>query len=164
MLSNLKLFRIVFFSFLCLSLSIVAPHSNAQAAGALKPLDYKTFSKKVANAKGKVLVVNFFATWCPPCKAEMPELQRISQKFPADKLEFFAVSVDEDIDAVQPFLKKMGVTFPVFLCEPDLAEQLNISAIPRTLIYDRAGKLALDAEGMMDEEDLNEQVGKLIGK
>lgn len=164
MRNSLKLSKVVLSLFLCLSFSVVALHSNAQAADELQTIDYKTFNKKVAEAKGKVLVVNFFATWCPPCKAEMPSLERMYKKFPADQLAFFAVSVDEDIDAIQPFLKKMGATFPVFVCEPDLAEQLNLSAIPRMLMYDRAGKLVLDAEGMMDEEELNEQVGKLIGK
>lgn len=164
MQTSLKLFRITLALFLCLSFSVVAPHFNAQAADELKSIDYKTFNKKVAAAKGKVVVVNFFASWCPPCKAEMPSLQRMYKKFPADKLEFFAVSVDEDTKAVQPFLGKMGATFAVFLCEPDLAEKLNISAIPRMLMFNSAGKLVLDAEGMMDEAELNEQVGKLIGK
>lgn len=164
MRNSLKLLRITLSLLLCLSFSVVALHSAAQAADELKSIDYKAFNKKVAEAKGKVLVVNFFATWCPPCKAEMPSLQRMYKQFPADKLVFFAVSVDEDTAAIQPFLNKMGVTFPVFICEPDLAEQLNLSAIPRMLMYDRTGKLVLDAEGMMDEKELNEQVGKLIGK
>ncbi len=98
--------------------------------------------------KGKVVLVNFWATWCPPCRKEMPDLEALYQEFKGKGLVVLAVS-DEDRAKVEPFVAEKKYTFPVLLdAGRKVSEQLRIEGIPKTFLYDRAGKLAAQSIDM----------------
>ena len=102
----------------------------------------------LSKLKGKVVVVNFWATWCPPCRKEMPDLQALSQEFKDKGLVVLAVS-DETMDKVKPFIAENKYTFPVLL---DPGRKVNtsyfVSGIPKNFVYNREGKLVAQSIDM----------------
>ena len=86
---------------------------------------------------GKVLVVNFFATWCPPCMKEAPDLVFLQKKY-GDNLQIIAVSVDEDPQALARFVKQLDPPFPIAVFEEGLRQTFgDISGIPTSFIVDK---------------------------
>jgi peroxiredoxin len=99
---------------------------------------------RLADLRGQVVFLNFWATWCPPCLEEMPSMERLHRRYGEQGLVVLAVSVDvEGARVVVPFLKEHGLTFPVGL-DPrmSLAERYGVRALPSTFLVDREGRLA----------------------
>jgi peroxiredoxin len=105
---------------------------------------------------GKVVLVNFWATWCPPCRKEMPDLDALYRKFKDRGLVVLAIS-DEEIAKVKPFLAEQNLSFPILL-DPGrkVNEMFRINGIPKTFIYDREGKLAAQSIDMRTEKQFLE--------
>lgn len=116
----------------------------------------------IAMNKGKVVLINFFATWCPPCREEIPGLVSLVQSYPADKVTFIGVSVDQDVPLVDPFVKKMKINYSVFMAGPDIPPLYGVRTIPHNVVYDRNGKLAANAPGFATEADLKEFIDTLL--
>lgn len=95
-------------------------------------------------AKGKVVLINFWATWCPPCIAEMPSLQELYNDY-KDKVEFLFVS-DEPFKKINPFLEKNSYDFKVYN-EASRSDFFNVRGIPRTFLIDKQGKVVIDKTG-----------------
>jgi len=113
----------------------------------LTDLNGKQWNRK--SLTGKVVLVNFWATWCPPCRKEMPDLDALYKRFKDKGLVILALS-DEDEATVRPFIAKdQKVSYPILL-DPKgkVAEQYRVSGIPKTFIYDRKGKLAAQSIDM----------------
>jgi peroxiredoxin len=103
---------------------------------------------RLSEHRGKVVMVNFWATWCPPCLEEMPAMERLYRQHRAAGFTLVAVSVDADPAKVTPFLTSHRLTFPVAL-DPrmDLANSYAVRALPSSFIVDGAGNLAALAIG-----------------
>ena len=97
------------------------------------------------DAKGKVVLVNFWATWCPPCIAEMPSLQALYNDY-NDKIVFLFVTSDW-YKEINPFLSKNNYTFKVHRPASDYPKYFNISTIPRTFLIDKNGTIIIDESG-----------------
>lgn len=97
------------------------------------------------NAKGKVVLVNFWATWCPPCVAEMPSLQALYADY-GGKIEFVMVASDEH-EKVKVFLNKTKYDFPVYFERSTSPEVLSAEYIPTTFIIDKKGKIVIEKTG-----------------
>ncbi|WP_027720743.1 TlpA family protein disulfide reductase [Maridesulfovibrio zosterae] len=98
--------------------------------------------------KGKVVLVNFWATWCPPCRAEIPDLIELRKKFSDDELVMIGVSVDADRTAVDNFMGKGAkFNYPIYFADDDVGNYFRIQSIPRTIMYDPKGKRVFDKEG-----------------
>jgi peroxiredoxin len=92
--------------------------------------------------KGKVVLLNFWATWCPPCRAEMPSMETLYQRFKDQGLEILAVNGGEDNATVQKFLQNNRYSFPVLMDTKNEVNRLyGIEAIPTTFILDKEGKI-----------------------
>lgn len=96
------------------------------------------------DTKEKVVLVNFWATWCPPCIAEMPSLQKLYNDY-NNKIEFVFVS-DESFKTINSFLEKNNYTFKVYK-EASKSDFFNIRGIPRTFLIDKQGKVVIDKTG-----------------
>ncbi len=118
--------------------------SSAQGAGELAPdlklrtLDGQTISLK--DLQGKVVILNFFATWCPPCKAEMPLLQQVNDEWSKKGAILFVVDEGEDATTVSRFIKANRYTMPVLL-DPDgsTGARWGVAAYPTTFFIDSEG-------------------------
>ncbi|MGA7795971.1 MAG: TlpA disulfide reductase family protein [Candidatus Acidiferrales bacterium] len=129
-----------------------------QADFTLTELGGKTWTLK--EQRGKVVVLNFWATWCPPCRKEMPDLETLYQQFKDQGLVILAIS-DEEAGKVQPFIAQQKVTYPVLL-DPGrkVNELFQIEGIPKTFVYDRNGKLVAQSIDMRTRRQFLEMLAQ----
>ena len=99
-------------------------------------------------ARGKVVIVNFWATWCPPCIAEMPSLEKLYKDY-KDDIVFLLVS-DEKPEVISKFKSKNAYDFLVYASASANPELLNTSSIPRTFVIDKKGHIVIDKSGAAD--------------
>ena len=138
-----------------------ASAQKAQAPGfTLKTPDGTSHS--VQPGDGRIYVINFWATWCPPCRSEMPEMDAFAAKY-KDKITFYGVDLQEDGSKVKAFLKENGYTLPVLLDQDGKAGDLyHVRAIPTTVVLDEKGNVLTRHEGMITARQLEEVLkGKL---
>ncbi len=95
---------------------------------------------KLSDFRGTVVVLNFWATWCGPCRMELPELQKLYNELGGKGLMVLAVSVDEYRQLVPSFIQRMKLTVPVYFVDPATERSLGIGTIPFTLVLDKEGK------------------------
>jgi cytochrome c biogenesis protein CcmG/thiol:disulfide interchange protein DsbE len=95
----------------------------------------------LSDHRGKVVLVNIWATWCPPCKEEMPSMQKLYEKFKGENFEILAVSIDSTgRDAVAPFMRTMNLTFPALLDPKEEIRSLyGVTGVPESFIIDQDG-------------------------
>jgi peroxiredoxin len=130
------------------ALELIRP-SRVQQAKAFAVPSPGGSSVKLADFRGKVVFLNFWATWCPPCREEMPAMERLHQRYRDKGLVVLALSVDADgAPAVIPFLKEHKLSFRVGL-DPKMAvaDKYGVRALPSTFLVDRKGNLAALAIG-----------------
>ncbi len=97
------------------------------------------------NLRGKVVLVNFWATWCPPCRKEMPDMEALYERFSARGLVILAIS-DENAEKVDPFIAAQKYAYPILLDAGRKVSQLfSVNGIPKSFLYDRNGKLVAQA-------------------
>ena len=125
-------------------------------------LDGRTISS--ADLRGKVVLVNFWATWCPPCRAEIPDLIRLQDKY-RDKLVVLGISEDEiPPDEVKAFAVAQKMNYPVAMTKPELSKVFRgVSALPTTFVINREGKLEQRHVGMLDAERAELEAQVLLG-
>ena len=113
-------------------------------------LDGKMIS--LADQKGKIVLVNIWATWCPPCVDEMPSMEKLYQKFKGQNFEILAVSIDETgLKAVAPFMKKNRLTFPALIdSKGSIKTTYRITGVPESFIIDKQGFLIRKIVGPVD--------------
>ena len=115
-------------------------------------------------ARGRVIVLNFWATWCRPCMEEIPDLIELRKAFPKDELEIIGVSVDENPAQYEAFVDQTPFNYKVRLGARDAMTLFQVSVIPRTIIIDRKGAVAASNGGYVSEKALRSFVEKLLAK
>ncbi|PVD51923.1 TlpA family protein disulfide reductase [Terrimonas sp.] len=95
----------------------------------------------LADFKGKKVFVNMWASWCPPCRAEMPSVQKLYEKTKDKNVQFAMIALDDNFSKSISFMKSAGLSMPVFYPDAQLPELLNVEAIPSTFIFNENGKL-----------------------
>jgi thiol-disulfide isomerase/thioredoxin len=123
--------------------------SKPAPAWTLKDLDGKSVSFE--QFKGKVVVIDFWATWCGPCRVEIPGYIELQKKYGKDGLVIIGISIDEKGPAVvKQFSEKMGINYQMLMADDKIVAAFGgIEAIPTTFIIDRAGKIQDRKEGAM---------------
>ena len=117
-----------------------------------------------ADNRGKVLVVNYWATWCPPCRFETPGLVNVANEFKDRGVEMVGVTMDEDLGVVPPFVEKYGLKYPILLpgLDPNLSP--DETALPTTFLYDKSGRLAKKYTGIVLESTLRSDIELLLNE
>ena len=121
---------------------------------------------KLSAYKGRVVFLNFWATWCPPCLQEMPAMERLAQQMKDKPFVILAVNQGESQDVVKAFLKRRGFTFPLVMDESgDIGASYSASALPTTYIIDREGLVVGRAKGgrEWDHPDMVQWLNGLSG-
>ncbi|GAB2470566.1 hypothetical protein GCM10011375_38840 [Hymenobacter qilianensis] len=104
----------------------------------------------LSELKGKVVFVNLWASWCPPCVAEMPGIHSLYQKMDPKKVAFVLLSLDENPAKAQAMIQRRGYTFPVYFPTGPLPAPFDSNALPSTVILDPQGQVAARHEGMAE--------------
>ena len=123
-------------------------------------VDLNGKSWTLRDLRGKVVIVNFWATWCPPCRKEMPDLEALYKRFERRGLVILAIT-DEEKSKVTPFIAENAFSFPVLL-DPGrkVNELLHVEGIPKSFVYDRNGKLVAQAIDMRTEKQFLAMLGQ----
>lgn len=99
-------------------------------------------NERLAEFRGKVVLLNFWATWCGPCRQEMPELEKLQQQYSAQGFTVLGLNIDNQIQDVNAYLKDVPVSFPIlFDPKQKISQRYNVSEMPNTVIIDRDGKV-----------------------
>lgn len=128
----------------------------------LKAIDGKTI--ELSKLKGKTVIVNFWATWCGPCRAEIPGFLEVYEKYKSKGLEIVGVSLDQGgWDDVKPFVKKFNISYPVVLGNEKISREYgDIEAIPTTFIVDKNGFVIDRHIGYLKKEDFENKIKSLL--
>jgi peroxiredoxin len=138
-----------------------APREGDTAPGfSLLGIDDQTYH--LSDFKGKTVLINFWASWCEPCKYEMPAIQNTYDKLKDQGFVVLGVNLDEPQITVQSFVKQYNLTFPI-LYDPGWAvrDRYAVTKYPTTFFVDAAGKIRLVKLGVMDEAFIEQTVAKL---
>lgn len=117
-----------------------------------------------SSAKGKVIVINFWATWCPPCIAEMPSLEKLYQHYASnDDVVFLFVSSEEN-EVLYEFITHKNYSFMAYQPTTNYPQEFNVSSIPRTFIISREGEIVIDKSGAADwnSDTVKETIDELL--
>ena len=125
----------------------------------LTDLQGKTWTLK--DMKGKVVLVNFWATWCPPCRKEMPDLEALYNRFKDQGFVILAISEDEETPKVGPFIAEHKITYPILLDPGSKVNNLfEVEGIPKSFVYDRDGKLVAQSIDMRTQRQFLEMLAQ----
>jgi len=138
-----------------------APTTQAKERFALQDLNgrQRTWSEFI----GKPLLVNFWATWCPPCRVEIPTLKKLYDEYHPQGLEIVAISMDTKTSAVKPFADQMQLPWVVLYTDERVSDEMKLGrGIPMTIFFDAQGNETGRVTGAMPEAYFREQIGKLF--
>jgi peroxiredoxin len=146
------------------------PHVASTASNQNQPapnFDLRSLSGnrvRLSDYFGKVVVINFWATWCAPCRAEIPAFVRLREQYHDRGLEIIGVSLDEESgDAVSDFARQFHISYPVAIAALDDVEAYGpINQIPTTLIVDRQGRIDSRHLGMMSFDEIESAIKPLL--
>lgn len=104
---------------------------------------------------GKTLIVNFFASWCPPCRGEIPDFVKAYAKYKGNNFVIIGISVDKTVKDAQGVVDEFKINYPVYLADESLGNEMNINNIPASFIYKPDGKLFDMVVGPLTAKDLD---------
>lgn len=139
---------------LVLATGLIKPNTENSAVD--KSIDYQARFTDVnnntiylENFQGRALFINLWATWCPPCRAEMPHISDLYDELKdVDNLEFFMIALDDDFEKSKKFVNNKGFSFPIVHAAYGLNRSFHSQSIPTTIVVDRSGKIIFFHEGM----------------
>jgi len=121
--------------------AVTAPAGEEKAAG-FSLLDTRGNTVALSDFKGKVVFVDFWATWCPPCRISMPEVEKLYSDFQGKNVQVLGLNLDEDGDAARRFVEKKKIPYPVLLAgSTDVSSAYGVSGIPHFALIDQEGRL-----------------------
>ncbi len=145
---------------------------NSHASGALQQLPQQSFEDIDGNTqpldqwRGKVVVLNFWATWCPPCRREIPTFTALQREYQQQGLQFIGIAID-DPRAVSRYIREQEINYPTLLGEEngmELSMQLGNRSfvLPYSAIFDRSGRLVSTHRGELTREELKQRLSTLL--
>jgi len=134
--------------------SVDKPKENIATLDGIQFKDAKGKLVDLGNLRGKVIFLNFWATWCPPCRAEMPSINKLYTQFKADEdIVFIFADADGDLSKSNKFMSSRKYEMPVYKVESAIPEQIFAGSLPTTVIFDKQGRLSFRHEGVANYAD-----------
>ena len=142
---------------------------TAKPAPALKLKGLDGTPHDLAQLRGRVVLINFWATWCPPCRREMPSMERLSQALKGEAFSVLAVDVGEDGDTIDAFTSQFDTapSFPILLdTRSKVMQAWKVAGLPTTFLIDRQGRIVASAIGgrEFDHSEMVETIRELLRK
>lgn len=125
-------------------------NASATALPSFSVQDINGQQVNLQSFKGKKVFVNLWASWCPPCRREMPSIQKLYQSVDTDKVAFVLLSLDDHFDKAKKFISQQKLKLPIYYPAENLPELFNVQGIPSTFIFDESGKLVKRIDGGAD--------------
>jgi cytochrome c biogenesis protein CcmG/thiol:disulfide interchange protein DsbE len=117
----------------------------------------------LSDYRGQVVLVNFWATWCPPCRAEIPDLEAAYQDYRDEGFVVLGVNVEEPVETIRPFVEEIGISYPILLDEDGEALKIyRAIGLPMSLILDQDGVIQVRHAGTLTAAHLENYLGKLL--
>jgi thiol-disulfide isomerase/thioredoxin len=137
---------------------------NPELAPPLQALDLLGRPVTKEDWPGKVVLVNFWATWCPPCREEIPELLKLKKEY-KDRLEIVGISEDDDPpESVLKFARQQGMTYPIVMATPELIDSYGgVPALPTSFLIDTQGRVVQKHSGLYPIEAYDLEIRSLLG-
>ncbi len=141
-----------------------APREGAPAPDfALRGLDGRTY--RLSELRGRAVVINFWATWCGPCRAEMPAIEEVYRRYGDGRLMVLAVNVEEDEERVAPFVQRLGLSFPILLDRDGaVSRRYRVTGLPTTYLIRPDGTVDGVRLGPYTRALLQGRVEQLLGE
>lgn len=164
-LSVKSLVSILFLSMALLPLTLGSAHAKSYKAPnfKLKTLDNKTI--RLSSYKGKVVYLDFWASWCEPCRKSFPEMRKLQRKYKKKGLRVITINLDKDKKELRRFLREFRINFPVAL-DPQgkIARRYGVKAMPSSYLIDRKGRIRYVHLGFLqkDKKKTEDRIKKLL--
>jgi thiol-disulfide isomerase/thioredoxin len=130
---------------------------------ALQGLDGHTY--RLSELRGRAVLINFWATWCGPCRTEMPAIEEVSRRYGGNRLVVLAVNVEEDADRVAPFVQQLGLSFPILLDRDGaVSRRYRVTGLPTTYLIRPDGTIDGIRLGPYTRAMLQGRVEQLLGE
>lgn len=144
--------------FIICALAMFTAIAGAESLPKLSLKDLSGQTQKLSALRGKVVVLNFWATWCEPCQEELPRLSRLSQSYAGKNVQFVAVSIDaaRDREKIEPLLRRLNVNLDVWTgADLDTLEKFGLgNVVPGTMVIDETGQIVTRVMGEARDEDV----------
>jgi thiol-disulfide isomerase/thioredoxin len=151
------------------SISSAADLSVCGGAGALKPAPLNRTVERVDGGKlelsslrGKVVLLNFWATWCGPCRTEMPEFADLYRRYQSEGLEIVGLSMDSDASAIKEFVAELQIPYPIGFSDDGLEDAFQLFGLPTTIVIARDGRVCRRNIGLVPKATFETQIRKLL--
>jgi cytochrome c biogenesis protein CcmG/thiol:disulfide interchange protein DsbE len=146
----------------CAPAAITAAASRKAAPG-FTLTDSSGAPVRLSDYKGKVVLLNFWATWCHGCKLEIPWFMEFANRYKDGGLVVIGVSMDDDgWESVKPYVEQKKMNYPVVIGNQGLAKQYGLGSMPMTVLIDRNGKIATSTSGMVDKGGCESEIRTLL--
>jgi thiol-disulfide isomerase/thioredoxin len=158
----MRLFLSLLFLFMFITTGTQAQKLQKAPDFTFKTVDGKDI--QLSKMKGKVVLINFWATWCGPCRAEIPGFLEIYEKYKGKGLEIVGISLDEEgWRVVTPFVQRFKINYPVVIGDGKVARAYgNIEAIPASFFVDKKGNIVERHIGYLSKENLEKKIKPLL--
>ena len=141
---------------------VSAPVEISGAPPAFTLVDVNGKSVSLADFKGRVVILDFWATWCPPCKREIPDFIKLQSEYGSKGVQIVGIALDQP-NKVKAFVKDNGMNYPVLMGTNEVAASYGgVEAIPTTFVIDKSGKIVAKYEGFRPKETFESQIKKLL--
>lgn len=143
--------------------NVTAPITGANAPQ-FTLMDLEGNEHSLADYQGRPVIINYWATWCRPCEAEMPALQAVYDQYQDEGLVILAINTTESPQVITPFVEERGLTFPILLDERSMvAREYDVQAYPSTFFIDGDGKIrSAEFSGPMSQAFIESQVQRIL--
>ena len=157
--------KVLVLSILVMSLLFGCNARNETSASAsdFKLQDLNGKIVKLSDFKGKAVLIDFWATWCPPCREAIPGIEKLHKNYGGKGLVVLSISLDEgDWDSVKSFATEHGITYLVLKGTEDVASQFQVRTIPMLVIINKEGKIVKRYLGMGDDNELEKDIKTVL--
>jgi thiol-disulfide isomerase/thioredoxin len=131
-------------------------------AGSFERLDQGELMARVAQARGRVVLVHFWASWCPACLKEMSVLSELRGDYPQSSLILLGVSMDDSEESLSPVVDENEPGYPIYLAGRGVASSFQVSGVPKTVIYNQRGRRVYSTHGFVSAKALRRTVDRLL--